>query len=235
MTRRPASDTWESNMSEATPEAALDRLLETDVVQEYEDGALTTNPAFEDTRSVYADTYGDCDDETFRNTIADLFDLSAGEVDEHIEETGVSRGELVAYLSLRSFLEDVPDTETLAVMSRVVLEVEPASPVPRSLQKIGDEEYEPFLDVHPDTIFMVWKQACKPCEMMKEDLTAILEIIPDDVAVAGLNGEAVPQFRRTFDVDAAPSVVVVRDGDHELTVSGRQSPAAVSKLVEDHF
>lgn len=222
-------------MTEATPEAALDRLLETDVVREHEDGTLTTNPEFEDTRRVYADTYSDCSDETFRTTIADLFDLPEDEAAEHIEETGVTRGELTAFLALRSFLDEHPDAETLAVMSRVVLEVEPASAVPRSLRKIGEGEYEAFLDAHPDTIFMVWKQACEPCEAMKEDLDALLEIIPDDVAVVGVDGEAVPDFRREFDVTAAPSLVVVADGDHEITVSGRQSPKAVSKLVEDFF
>lgn len=222
-------------MSEATPEAALDRLLETDVVREHGDGTLTTNPAFEDTRRVYADTYGDCSDDTFRSTVADLFGNSGTEASEHIEETGVTRGELTAFLTLRSFLDEEPDTETLAVMSRVVLEVEPASAVPRSLRKISQAEYEPFVEDHPDTVFMVWKQVCDPCDAMKEDLDAILEIIPDDVAVAGVDGEAVPEFRREFDVTAAPSLVVITDGEHELTESGRQSPMAVSKLVEDYY
>ncbi|MFB6236680.1 MAG: thioredoxin domain-containing protein [Halopenitus sp.] len=222
-------------MTEATPEAALDRLLETDVVREHEDDTLTTNPAFEDTRRVYADTYGDCSEETFRSTIADIFGFSEDEAAAHIEETGVTRGELTAFLALRSFLDEEPATETLAVMSRVVMEVEPASVVPRTLRKIGEGEYEAFLEAHPDTIFTVWKQACEPCDAMKEDLDAILEIIPDDVAVAGVDGEAVPDFRREFDVTAAPSVVVVKDGEHELTESGRQSPMAISKLVEDYF
>jgi len=222
-------------MTDTTPAAALDRLIDAGVVREHDDGSLTTDPDFEDTRRVYADTYADCSEETFRSTVAELFELPEEAAGDRIEETGVTRAEVVAFLTLRSVLDAPPEPETLAVMSRVVLSVEPASVVPRQLRRVGEGEFEAFVETHPDTVFTVWKQACEPCDAMKEDLDAILEVIPDDVAVAGVDGEAVPEFRREFDVTAAPSLVVVRDGEHVLTESGRQSPTAVSKVVEDFF
>jgi len=222
-------------MAVTTPEAALDRLIAAGVVIEHDDGTITTDPAFEDARRVYADTYGDCTDEVFQQTIADLFGLEPAAAADRIEETGVTRDELVAFLTLQSVLEASPDTEVLATMSRVVVAVEPSSPVPRSLRTLGDDEYESFLETHPNALLTVWKQGCAPCDAMKADLDAIVAAVPDEVAIAGVDGDAVPQFRRAFDVTAAPSVVVISDGAHAETASGRQSPAAVEKLIADHL
>jgi thioredoxin-like negative regulator of GroEL len=75
----------------------------------------------------------------------------------------------------------------------------------------------------------VWKNGCAPCEAMKEDFGAILEALPDAVAAAGVDGGTVSAFRREFEVDAAPAVLLFRDGDLVQSDTGRQSVAAMEE------
>lgn len=226
-------------MATASPdvdvESALDTLIDAGVVDEADDGALTTTSAFEDTRRVYHDTYAHMADEGFHSTVADLFDIDRDEVGAHIDATGMTRDELVAYLSVRSFLDDPPEQGTLAVMAGIVVQIGPGSPVPMAVEELSDEDYEAFLDDEPDALVTVWKHGCDPCEAMKEDLDEILAAVPDGVAVAGVDGADVPAFRRAFDVSVAPAVLLFRDGDLQKTLTGRTSPSALADAFESVY
>lgn len=216
-------------------ESALDRLIEHGVVDEADEGALSTTSGFEDTRCVYHDTYAHMADEGFHSTVADLFDIDRDEVGEHIDATGMTRDELVAYLSVRSFLDDPPEQETLAVMAGIVVQIGPGSPVPIAVDELTDEDYEAFLADEPDAVVTVWKHGCDPCEAMKEDFDEILAAVPDGVAVAGVDGAEVPAFRRAFDVSVAPAVLLFRGGELRETLTGRQSPGALADAFKSVY
>lgn len=212
-------------------EAALDRLIAAGAVDEADDGALTTTGAYEDVRGVYADTYGAADEGAFRSTVAEVFALDRETVDDRVAAGDVTRENLVAYLALQSFLDERPDPATLGAMADIVAQVEPGSPVPDGLLELDDDTYESFLAEHPDALLTVWKRHCAPCEAMKEELDDVLAALPEGVAAAGLDGEAVPAFRRAYEVDAAPTLLFVRDGDLRETLGGRQSPAQVAETA----
>lgn len=216
-------------------ESALDRLIDADAVDEADDGTLTTTTAFEDTRRVYHDTYAHMGEEGFHSTVADLFDIDRDEVAAHVDATGITREELVAYLSVRSFLDDPPDRGTLAVMADIVVQIGPGSPVPSAVREVTDDDYETFLEAEPEAIVTVWKHGCDPCEAMKEEFDAILDVVPGGVAVAGVDGEAAADFRRAFDVSAAPAVLLFRDGDLQRTLTGRKSPAELADAFESVY
>ncbi|AXG10090.1 thioredoxin family protein [Haloplanus rubicundus] len=118
----------------------------------------------------------------------------------------------------------LPDDERLATMATLVAEISPGSPVPDAVPELDDESWPAFLADHPDAVVTVWRHDCAPCEALKDDLDAVLSALPDAVAVAGVDGESVADFRRTFDVDAAPAVCSFRDGALEDVTTGRQSP-----------
>jgi thiol-disulfide isomerase/thioredoxin len=224
--------------TEERAEAALDRLVEAGAVDEAEDGRLTTTTAFEEVRRVYHDTYAHMDDEGIYDTVSDLFGLSHAEAAEAVEEGGVTVEEVVAYLSARSFLDDrgaVPEEATLAMMARLLVEIGPGTPVPDAMPELDDESYGSFLDDHPNAVITVWKRHCDPCEAMKEDLDDLLSAVPDGVAVAGVDGESVSAFRAEFEVEVAPAVLAVRDGELRGSLTGRQSPAALEELFEDVY
>jgi thiol-disulfide isomerase/thioredoxin len=117
-----------------------------------------------------------------------------------------------------------PDDEQLATMATLVAEISPGSPVPDAVPELDDESWPAFLDDHPDAVVTVWRHDCAPCEALKDDLDAVLSALPDTVAVAGVDGESVADFRRTFDVQTAPAVCSFRDGALEDVTTGRQSP-----------
>ncbi|MFB6123726.1 MAG: thioredoxin family protein [Haloferacaceae archaeon] len=216
-------------------EDALDRLIDAGAVHETDDGMLSTTQDFEDVRDVYHDTYGDAKESVFQAAIGELFDVDRETAAERIEREDVTREELVAYLAVQSFLDDPPDQDTLAHMAAVMVELGPGSPVPDPLPALDDDTYESFLADHPDSLLSVWTHGCSPCEAMKEDLDAILSVLPDGVAAAGLDGETAVAFRRAFEVDAAPTMLLFRDGRLEASMTGRQSPEAVEERVEDVY
>jgi thiol-disulfide isomerase/thioredoxin len=218
------------------PDALVDRLVVGGVLDEDpETGALATTPGFEATRAVYHDTYADADDDLFHSTVADLFDVDRDDVADVVAEHGVTRDELVAYLSVRSELSDPPASPELAAMAGIVVEAEPASPVPDAWPELRDDTYRGFLADHPDAVLVAFKLHCVPCEAMKRDLDAIEAAIPDGVHYASLDGDEVPEFRREFEVEAAPTTLVFRDGDLVESLRGRVSPERLADVLDDVY
>ena len=217
-----------SGPSNAALEDALDALIDAGLVAERDDGGLGTTDAFESTRRVYRDSYAGVDDAVFRTTVADAFGVNESTAAERIDAGAITREDLIAYLSLRaafdSEAEVTPDDERLATMATLVAEISPGSPVPDAVTELDDESWPAFLDDHPDAVVTVWRHDCAPCEALKGNLDAVLSALPDTVAVAGVDGESVPDFRRTFDVDTAPAVCSFRGGDLDDVTTGRQSP-----------
>jgi thioredoxin-like negative regulator of GroEL len=84
-------------------------------------------------------------------------------------------------------------------------------------------------------VVTVWKTGCHPCEAMKEDLDEILDRVPDGVAVAGVDGEAVPSFRLAYGVDSAPAVLAFEAGELVDSLSGRRSPVALERFFADVY
>ncbi|MFB6107845.1 MAG: thioredoxin family protein [Haloplanus sp.] len=218
-------------MADASFEAALDCLLELGVVEDGAEG-LVTSADFETTRAIYRDSYADAGDAAFRQTVVETFDVDPETAADRIDSGELTREDLVSYLALQSHLDADCDRETLAAMATLVVEIGPGSPVPDAVTELADDEWETYLDAHPDAVVTVWTHDCAPCEALKGDLDEVLASLPEGVAVAGVDGESVPSFRRAFDVDAAPAVCCFRDGALVETVTGRQSPAAYAERFE---
>lgn len=221
------------------PEAMLDRLIEVGAIREDDDGTLRLSAALHDIIDLYEQSYGDLPDQEFTEAVADAFGLEYSEAVRRIDEEGVTREEFVAYLSVRAHFEDedepVPDSLERATMASLVVDVAPATPVPQGMRELEDDEVEPFLEANDRAVLFVWRLRCDPCESMKAELEETLDLLPVDVAVAGVDGEATPTVRERFDVDAAPAVVCVADGRHVATETGYRSPAAVADLVAEAF
>lgn len=220
------------NDAAADLERLLDDLLDRGVLVEREDGALATTEAFESTRSVYADSYGDASDAAFRSTVAELFDLSEGEAERRIESHGVTREMLVAHLAVASHVDADYAAEELARMAMLVADVAPASPIPPEVDELDDDGYEAFLAANERAVVTVWKRHCAPCRALKDDLDELLAVLPDAAAVGGVDGESVPEFRRTYEVAAAPSILLFRDGELREAYRGRVPTEVLAEAAE---
>lgn len=219
--------------ADVDPEALLDLLVGEGVVDETAEGELVATEAFESTHAVYRDTYLELGDDEFRGTVAEVFGIDESEAAARIEELGVTRAELAAYLALRSFLETPPTPIELATMAAMVVEVDPPSPVPDSQTELDDESYESFLAEHPDAVVFVWKRDCAPCERMKDDLADLLAAVPADRGTAGVDGDAAEAFRTAYEVTSAPTTLVFRDGELVDRATGRLTVAGFADLLED--
>jgi thiol-disulfide isomerase/thioredoxin len=221
----------------ATAEERYEFLVGQGVLVENED-RVAVSEAYDAERGVYHDTYADASDEQFHQTLADLFGLSVDEARDQAEELGVTRAELVAYLTLRAYLEDRdadPDVGTLLQLAGMVADLDPESPVPASMPELTDDDYEAFLEAHPDAVLFVWRRHCAPCEELKADLDELRAAAPDRAAFAGVDGESVVAFRREFEVDAAPATLTFAGGALVETVEGRRSPEQYAELFAETF
>lgn len=217
---------------DADPETALETLIAAGAVDEAPDGTLSTTAEFEKTLAVYHDIYGAVSTEEFHRTVSELFGVAPENVEARLDEFGVTRADVVAYLAAKSFLDAPVGQDLLLVMAGLLVEITPSSPVPDALDELDDDSFESYLAAHPDAVVLVWRRFCEPCDAMKADLDAILDRVLDGVAVAGVDGEAADEFCRRFDVDSAPTLLCVRDGELRERASGRQTPAEVAAVLD---
>lgn len=217
------------------PEARLDFLLDHDVLVERDDGLAATE-TFHQVRGIYEDTYLEATDETFRETVADVFGLSAAAAAERIDEHGVTREELATYLALDSHLEEEGATvsqDVLALMAAMVTDAAPVTPVPRGMRELTDEDYASFLEANPDAVVVVFRRNCDPCDQLKDDLDRLRGDAPNGVAFAGVDGEAAGDLVAEFEVEAAPTTLLFADGELAESIRGRRPPAQYREAFDD--
>ena len=228
------------NATARTTEDRYEFLLDCGVLVEESEDRLVASEAYDAERGVYHDTYGDASDTVFRETIASLFDMTVEEARGRIDELGITRAQLVAYLSLKGYFKrQATDREVsqdeLLHLATLVAGVSTTSPVPDAMEEVDDDTYAEFLEANEDSVLFVWRLHCEPCDRMKDDLDAILEAVQDGVAVAGVDGESVAEFRREFDVDTAPATLTFADGEFVESLSGRRTPEQLGDLFAAAF
>lgn len=220
-------------MATHTPETLLDSLVEHGVVTVDEAAdAVRTTDGFEATRELYHDIYVEVNEAEFERTVADLFGLDPGEASAVIQERDITREQVIALLALRSHIDRPVPTKEMAMMAAVVTDLGPGSAVPDAVREVTDESYAAFLDGNPDAVVTVWKRYCDPCEAMKGEMDDVLARVPDGVAVAGLEHVPPSAFRREFRVDAAPAVLLFRDGEVVERFEGRTDPATLGAAMD---
>ncbi len=216
------------------PQARLDFLIEAEVIDVDEDDSVTATADFMDARSVYADTYYEVDEETFAETVADLFDVSVETARERIDED-LTREDLVTYLSLQSHIDrDLPQ-DVLVLLTSMVSGIGFGSAVPDSMPELDDDTYEAFVEDHGDAVVIVWSYPCTPCRSLKEDLPAVREALPDRVSLAGVDGDSVGRLREEFDVTSAPTLLFFADGSLADTFEGYLPAEALGERFEEIY
>jgi thiol-disulfide isomerase/thioredoxin len=218
------------------PEARLE-FLEATGVFEVEGEAVSTAGDFEQTRNIYADTYGEngVSDEQLAETVVDLFDVDPETAHERIDSDEDIRHQVVSYLSLQSHLERDLPSGTLALLAEMVAQVGVGSAVPEGMAELTDEDYREFIDEAGDAIVFVWKYPCDPCLKMKQEIPEVLDQLPDRIAVGGVDGEAVRDLLRAFEVEAAPTTLLFSDGELVESHRGYAPPAKLAESVAEVY
>ena len=205
------------------PEPLFDDLVESGVLNiDPDTEEVTLTEDFDSTFQIYVVSYETESDEDFHSTLASVFGLEDEQTAaERAEELEVTREELAAFLALRSHFEEPPSTDRLAVMASMVVNLGVGSPVPDAMEEVTDETYQDFLDDHGDVVIMVWRTHCDPCDAVKRNLDAIMASAPAEVTFAGIDGEESIDFRKEFEVEAAPTTLVFRGGELAEMIRGR--------------
>jgi len=228
------SDSPDSAVADLSPEERLDA-LESEGVVSADGDEVTLTLQFESTRGIYHDSYMDVDEAEYHRAVADVFGIDPDDAADRIEELGVTREQFVALLALNSHVEGEYSLVDRSHMAMMVTDIAPPSPVPDDIVGIDDDGYEAFLDEHERAAVTVWKRFCDPCDRLKDELSETDSAFPDDVAVAGIDGEATPRFRREFGVEAAPSVLLFEAGEKRNTLRGYHSPDDIADACADVY
>ena len=232
----PEPDAKSEAVTDSTKsEALFDRLVAEDVLAVEESGGVRTTDAFDDTHAIYHDSYVGVSETEFHKAVAATFGLpNSDAAAELVEARSVEREEFVCYLAVRSHLDGVTSEVTpddLAAMAGMVSEVVPDSSVPPEVPDVTDDP-ESFVRGCDRTVVSVWKRFCDPCDALKDDLDAVLDAVPDDVAVAGIDGEVATGFCETHEVESAPGFVLLGGNEESRTVTGSDSEKVVEALRE---
>jgi hypothetical protein len=197
-------------------EALFDALVEEGVLAVGESGVRTTDE-FDDIHAIYHDSYVGVTEAEFHEAVAATFGLpDADAAADLVAARDVSRAEFITYLAVESHVDREVSGEGLAAMAGMVSEAVPDSPVPAALADVTDDPESVLAD--EDRVFVsVWKRFCDPCEATKANLDTILDAVPDDAALAGIDGEVTVEFCETHAVESAPGFVLV-DGDDWRTI-----------------
>ena len=218
-----------------SPEERLDILETEGVVTVDTDETVYLTADFESTHGIYHDSYIDVDEAEYLQAVADVFGIDPEDAAERVEELGVTREQFIALLALNSYIDGEYPLNERAHMAMMVSDLAPESPVPDVVIELDDDSYEGFLSEHDRAAITVWKLFCEPCDRMKAELDETLAGLPDDVAVAGIDGENAPSFRRDFEVEAAPSVLFFEDGECVELLRGYQSPVSIEAACSDAY
>jgi hypothetical protein len=217
-----------------SPEERLD-VLESEGVISVDGDRVTLTLEFESTRGIYHDSYADIGEAEYHESVADIFDIDPNEAADRIKELGVTREQFVALLAINSHFEDEYSLVERAHMAMMVSDIAPQSPVPEEFVEIDDDTYESFLEAHDRAAVIVWKRFCDPCARLKDDLDEGDSPFPEDVTIAGIDGEDTVEFRRTFDVEAAPSVLLFEDRERRESLRGYHPSAAIADACADVY
>ena len=198
------------------PDALFDVLVEESVLAVGETGVRTTDE-FDDTHAIYHDSYVGVDEAEFHEAVAATFGLpDRRAAADLVAARDVSRAEFITYLAVESHVDRDASAEDLAAMAGMVSEVVPDSPVPAELADVTDDPAA-LLDGEERALVSVWKRFCDPCEATKADLDTILDAMPDDAALAGIDGEVAIECCEAHAVESAPGFVLA-DGDDRRTI-----------------
>lgn len=219
------------------PEPLFDELVEERVLNEDPDtGEVTLTESFDSTLQIYIVSYETESDEDFHSALASVFGLEDEQTAaERAEELDVTREELAAFLALRSHFDEPPSTDRLAVMASMVVNLDVGSPVPDQMEEVNDETYRDFLDEHGDSVIMVWRTHCDPCDAVKRNLDSIMAAPPAGVSFAGIDGEESIDLRKEFEVEAAPTTLVFKDGELADTIRGRKPVERFEDVFEQVY
>ncbi|CCQ37794.1 thioredoxin [Natronomonas moolapensis 8.8.11] len=217
-----------------SPAERLDA-LESEGVVSVDDEAVTLTLEFESTRGIYHDSYIDVPEAEYHQAVSDVFGIDPDEAADRIEELGVTREQFVALLALNSHVDGEYPLVERANMAMMITDIAPPSPVPEDVTEIDDDSFEAFLEEHDRAAVTVWKRFCDPCDRMKADLGETASAFPEGVAVAGIDGEATTEFRRRFEVEAAPSVLLFEGGECRESLRGYHSPEDIADACADVY
>lgn len=154
-----------------------------------------------------------------RSDLAEEFDTGLGEPEMGpIFDLATDYPDFVAY-----FLETTTRVEgltleeyvkTTATVQQLDGALPPSDGTPDGFFQVAGQQLEPLLQLNEKAVVYIWREDCDPCDLVREDLEAVLEDTPGDIALLSVYGpDCAKHLHEAYGVVGAPTVLFVRQGD----------------------
>lgn len=80
-----------------------------------------------------------------------------------------------------------------------------------------------------------WGPMCAPCRVLKPHLARLAEEHQDRVRFVAVNAEKETTAAERFDVKGVPTLILFRDGNEVLRLTGPILPSRVAQVLETTF
>lgn len=89
----------------------------------------------------------------------------------------------------------------------------PSNGTPDGFFQVTGEQLEPLLQLNEKAVVYVWRDDCDPCDLVREDLEAVLEDAPSDVALLSVYGpDCTEHLYEEYAIVGAPTVLFMMQG-----------------------
>lgn len=198
----------------------LDRLLETSILVPFDEDGVELSDEFVDEYATHRDAFAKASDlETELSTLLDAEEAT------WVTETGRGDAELVArYTVLRDRLPDRPREELLS-LALLLAQFERGPPrdegAPSAFVPVYADQLPVLVSLYRRCIVYVWRDDCDPCDLAREELDALFDTQPEDIACFAVYGpEDAELLDAKFDVVGGPTALFMIDGRVDARIQG---------------
>lgn len=99
-------------------------------------------------------------------------------------------------------------------------------------EKLSDNNFDEFINAHPLTLIDFYSDSCIPCKMISPLLSKAEVKYAGKVAFAKVNSAMNEKVIERYEIQAAPTLVLIKDGEEVARHRGVISADELDKLLD---
>jgi len=212
------------------PNVMVGRLQESGSIEDTGDGTFRLTEEFHSIVKEHEDDLQDVDGDV--DGVSAAVDLD----EQYVEQVAGNAALLARWLALEQQgdfdREDVP--KLLVFLTHVEEFGEEITGVPEPFTPVPGDRVAGLVNFHPRAIIYVWREECRPCDIVKEWFEELFPEPPDDIGLYAVYG---PDWAETvqeqLDVTVGPTTLFVVDGKVDCRHIGARTKASLEKEIEN--
>jgi thioredoxin 1 len=106
---------------------------------------------------------------------------------------------------------------------------------PSEPAEVSDGTFNDFIKKYPLVVVDCWAPWCGPCRMMSPVIDALAKEMQGKVAFGKLNTDMNPKTSMRFQIEAIPTLLVIKDGELAERVVGAKPKEDLARRLKAHL